>query len=400
MGNKNDLTKIGDVYGRMLNNIKHNLIAEGKIGPTVKAGKIGQAILKESSHPQVIDTDEDGLQGFFIGEVNGTPIYSVEDSSIRDTMVFVVGQQTVAIDVDGEVVPGVIIHTKYNLPKDVSDFIGRHIADELGETYSYTLKENKLTKLRPTVKAGEIGQAPLIKGGPQETAGYVPAKIDRNKMSKKELKDNLYNIKTLSQPENLEKEEEGKKAPKKAPKKSGKIVKESINNFMRNKSIFDKLYENVMGNEEMEETDELDALGIDTEEDSAEDDVTFTLDRETAQKLHDVLMAQLGDSEVEDAGDDFGGEDYETMEQDEQGFYDEDEEDLGHAGVNAKEPNMGKNNRVGNLKPQSGGATSAYTNKVGNDGDHGHALVNAKQPNMGTNNKVGKLKTGKSMFEQ
>ena len=156
----------------------------------------------------------------------------------------------------------------------------------------------------------------------------------------------------------------------------------------------------------MEETDELDALGIDTEEDSAEDDVTFTLDRETAQKLHDVLMAQLGDSEVEeveeveDAGDDFGDEDYETMEQDEQGFYDEDEEDLGHAGVNAKEPNMGKNNRVGNLKPQSGGATSAYTNKVGNDGDHGHALVNAKVPNMGANNKVGTLKHGKSAFEQ
>lgn len=297
MGNKNDFTKIGDVYGRMLNNIKHNLIAEGKIGPAVKVG--------------------------------------------------------------------------------------------------------------------EIGQAPLIKGGPQETAGYVPAKIDRNKMSKKELKDNLYNIKTLSQPENLEEDEEDKKAPEKGinkiAKKSGKIVKESINNFMRNKSIFDKLYENVMGpgpqtgNEEMEETDELDALGIDTEEDSAEGDVTFTLDRETAQKLHDVLMAQLGDSEVEGMEDDLedGDEDYETpMEQDEQGFYDEDEEDLGHAGVNAKEPNMGKNNRVGNLKPQSGGATSAYTNKVGNDGDHGHALVNAKQPNMGTNNKVGKLKTGKSMFEQ
>jgi len=301
MGNKNDFTKIGDVYGGMLNNMKHNLIAEGKIGPAVKVG--------------------------------------------------------------------------------------------------------------------EIGQAPLIKGGPQETAGYVPAKIDRNKMSNKELKDNLYNIKTLSQPENLEEEEEDKKAPKKAPKKgtnkiakkSGKIVRESINNFMRNKSIFDKLYENVMapgsqmGDGEMEETDELDALGIDTEDDSAEDEVTFTLDRETAQKLHDVLMAQLGDSEVEeveDAGDDLGDEDYETMEQDEQGFYDEDEEDLGHAGVNAKEPNMGKNNKVGNLKPQSGGATSAYTNKVGNDGDHGHALVNAKQPNMGTNNKVGRLKTGKSLFEQ
>ena len=61
---------------------------------------------------------------------------------------------------------------------------------------------------------------------------------------------------------------------------------------------------------------------------------------------------------------------------------------------------MGKNNKVGNLKVQSGGASSAYTSKVGPDGDHGHALVNAKQPNMGKSNKVSSLKTGKSLFEQ
>ena len=239
------------------------------------------------------------------------------------------------------------------------------------------------------------------------------------KMSKKELKDNLYNIKGLSQPENLEEDEEttdkvkttSKKAVKKTVKKkiskeSGKIVKESINNFMRSKSIFDKLYENVQaqfGNtspmgSEMEETEELDALGIDTEEDSAEGDISFKLDRETAMKLMDVLQAALDEGEMEDEGDSEGEFEMEDGGE-ETGYSDEDEEDLDAKDL-TKEVNYGKNNKVGSLKAQSGGASSAYTSKVGADGDHGHALVNAKQPNMGKSNKVGTLKTGKSAFEQ
>ena len=281
-------------------------------------------------------------------------------------------------------------------------------------------------------KVGEIGEAPLVKGGPQTTAGYMPAKIDKKTMSKKDLSDNLYKIDDLSYDE----DEETKKVPKKTMRKkinhskskvvatkddgelvkeSGKIAKERLNNFMRRKSIFDKLYENVMqpggapsGPEsgEMDDSQELDALGIDGEGDDmgGEGEVTFTLDRATAEKLLDVLNSamdpdseedMMGDDEFSDEGsmDDMGDED-------EEGFWDEDEEDLGHAIAGAKEVNMGKNNKVGNLKVQSGGASSAYTSKVGPDGDHGHALVNAKQPNMGKSNKVSSLKTGKSLFEQ
>jgi len=284
-----------------------------------------------------------------------------------------------------------------------------------------------------TVKPGEIGEAPLIKGGPLETSGYVPSKIDRRKMSDKELKDNLYNIKNLSQPDNLEEDEEDvkpkkrvvKKTKKKAEaeetiKESRKIAKASINNFMRKKSIFDKLYENVMnpsgasnpmGSEmgsEMDDANELDALGIEGEGEGMEEtgeDVTFTLDRETAQKLIDVLQAAIGGEEEGGFGDEEGDTELEDdmeegdTEEAEEGFWDEDEEDLGADNL-SKEINYGKNNKVGNLKTQSGGASSAYTDKVGSDGDHGHALVNAKQPNMGKSNKVGSLKTGKSMFEQ
>ena len=306
-----------------------------------------------------------------------------------------------------------------------------------------------------TVKPGEIGEAPLIKGGPLETAGYMSSKIDRQKMSDKELKDNLYNIKNLSQPDNLEEDEEGvftkvEKSAKKAGfgkkaaskiagaakakkagtykgkedeetiKESRKIAKDSINNFMRKKSIFDKLYENVINpsgasnpigsdtGSELDDASELDALGIEGEGegiDETGDEVTFTLDRDTAQKLIDVLQAAIGGEEEGGFGDEDGDTEFEgdTEESDteeaEEGFWDEDEEDLGADNL-SKEINYGKNNKVGNLKTQSGGASSAYTDKVGADGDHGHALVNAKQPNMGKSNKVGSLKTGKSMFEQ
>jgi hypothetical protein len=293
-------------------------------------------------------------------------------------------------------------------------------------------------KIGTTVKPGEIGESPLIKGGPLETAGYVPSKIDRRKMTEKDLKDNLYNIKNLSQPDNLEEDEESEKTDKpkkgmftkgKKPvkkdkdkeseetiKESRKIAKASINNFMRKKSIFDKLYENVMGQpeggmpmgSEMDDANELDALGIEGEGEGMEEtgeEVTFTLDRDTAQKLIDVLQAAIGGEEEGGFGDEEGDTELEDdmeegePEEAEEGFWDEDEEDLGADNL-SKEINYGKNNKVGNLKTQSGSATSAYTDKVGSDGDHGHALVNAKQPNMGKSNKVGSLKTGKSMFEQ
>ena len=89
-------------------------------------------------------------------------------------------------------------------------------------------------------------------------------------------------------------------------KKEGKIAKESINNFMT-KSIFDKLYETVM-NEEGDlpghdiEAIDAEALDLPTGE---EGEVTITIDRELAKKLHDVLMSVLGDeaSATEDEGD-------------------------------------------------------------------------------------------------
>ena len=331
----------------------------------------------------------------------------------------------------------------------------------IGDVYGKMLNgvKHKLVyegKTKPKVKPGQIGDVPLIAGGPNDTQGYMPAKIDKkNLKNSKDSKENSYNIDKLSYDE----DEEGKKhldrpgkedsdvdndgdsdksdkylkkrrkviagsikgkAAKSEEKiqESQKIAQKSLNNFMRKKSYFDKLFENVMtgggagpqmggsptgpsDDMGMDDADELDALGIEDEmgDEDGMGDVTFTLPKDVAQQLIDVLSAAIGG---EEGGDEFEGEFGDDEYGDDEGddgdvFGDEDEETMGTPGVNAKQPDMGKNNKVGNLKKASG---SAYTSKQGPDGDHGHALVNAKQPDMGKNNKVGSLKTGKSMFEQ
>ena len=90
----------------------------------------------------------------------------------------------------------------------------------------------------------------------------------------------------------------------------------NINSNMSDKNIFDKLYSTIM-----EADDELgDALdmpfgddeGMDDMNDEGGDEVTFTLPRDVAEKLHEVLMSQLdlegGEDEIEDIDSDGGFE--------------------------------------------------------------------------------------------
>ena len=101
------------------------------------------------------------------------------------------------------------------------------------------------------------------------------------------------------------------------------------------KSIFDKLFEQVMGEAEDEDME----LGIDI--DGADDegfggeedgDVTITLDKELATKLHEVLMDVLG-------GEEEGGEEGDETEEMDMG-YEEDsdpfEEENQHTNDGAK----------------------------------------------------------------
>jgi hypothetical protein len=267
---------------------------------------------------------------------------------------------------------------------------------KLGEIYGNMLNNVQVVaeKALPQKKGpggknlNDKGVADLQAGGPSEKGGFKPAEIDTNKMSKKEEKDNAYNIDNLSYSDEDEEIVE-------------KISQRAINNFM-SKSIFDKLYENVMmGQSEDDGAMELDALGIDDGAEDMGDDlggeddqVTITLSRDLAKQLHDVLMTVIG-------GEDEVGED-ETMEDESGegedefgGSFEEDEESLGTPLHGAKSTLTGKDNKVNaKLKPGTGKTGDGkYTDTVdGNAGEIGN-----KKPDMGEKggNKVKSTKTSK-----
>lgn len=196
-----------------------------------------------------------------------------------------------------------------------------------------------------------------------------------------------------------------------------KISKQQVNNTMKKqKSVFDQLYNKIVSEnfdafgEDAE--DDIDALGLgdatpdsDLDDDfGGEDDVTFTLDRATAQALCDVLQGALGEGGEEDFGDegddlDFGdeGEDDDLdFEEDEETFptdkvgNDGTEKDIVKGGGH---PLQQKNNKVkGKPQPRGGKASSDVTDKVGNDGTRDGT------PNHGKNNKVSNLKQGEDFF--
>ena len=130
---------------------------------------------------------------------------------------------------------------------------------------------------------------------------------------------------------------EDKSKDKKVPKKESKNINNlnKVKVMTEDKSIFDKLFEQVMGEAEDEDME----LGIDI--DGADDegfggeedgDVTITLDKELATKLHEVLMDVLG-------GEEEGGEEGDETEEMDMG-YEEDsdpfEEENQHTNDGAK----------------------------------------------------------------
>lgn len=173
-----------------------------------------------------------------------------------------------------------------------------------------------------------------------------------------------------------------------------KIEQRNINNFM-SKSIFDKLFEDVMGVDGAD-TDAKDALdlGVGHEADKAEGgDVTFTLPRDLAQKLCDVLHEVLetgaeetmeheaeAEGDAEDAEAPIAGnEDAEEKEKEKKEVAGEATE-MTELKPSAGQTLQGKNNKVGGTVDSlvaKGGGDGKVTDKVGNDGDKGHALVGA-----------------------
>ena len=188
---------------------------------------------------------------------------------------------------------------------------------------------------------------------------------------------------------------------------AGKTANESINNrdMSKKKSIFDKLYEDVLGGDDDElEMGGFDDFGGDDESDDdfgGDDEVTLTLPKDLAEKLHDMLADQLGDDDIDDI------EDTEDMDELDEYSSDEDEDDdmmqeapeaqeLGHAIVSDLDRGnlKGKSNKVSGSGPahKSGGGSGGDGKLKGGNpeptdlGDHSAHLT-------GKNNKVpGKVK--------
>ena len=316
----------------------------------------------------------------------------------------------------------------------------------LGEIYSDVL--NKVVVTEQNVPVGEIGNADLEKqGGPTERGGFKESEVDVTKIKKGK---NPYNVRGYSyggeddpgietdgplptgkgnaysgivgeedeedneKPDyiDLDKDGDKKESMKKAAKdkKKGKesaenseetekIAKESLNNFMATKSVFDKLYDKVMVNENFPFADEaaeddLDALGLadaetDAEAGDGDDEVTITLDKEMAQQLCDVLKAACGDEDGDGDEVDFEVEAPEDME----GVEDYEEDEEGTPTAMNTHYNDGKNNKVGNLKAKGAASAKGASGKV----DPGSAMNT--HYNDGKNNKVGNLKAGQGAFE-
>jgi hypothetical protein len=327
----------------------------------------------------------------------------------------------------------------------------------IGEAYADVFEK---VVINEEVPPGTTGEAPLIKGGPEEKGGFRPPLVDITKMSKKDKEDNIYNIKAYTYgdgnnpgdcdepaptgptygqvaytgnvgPEEDE-EEKGKRPDypdvdkdgdtdesmekalndKKNSKKGSeneedeeflgeheKIAQDGLNNFMSKTSVFDKLYNKVMVNEnfgeDAEDITDIEALGIETdvEVDEVPDSIAVNIPGELAQTLCNILQTAIAQQETEVDIDVDVEEVTDTQ-------FEEDEEaamkDGGGYGVDAGstlkgEVNMGhgSKNKVGKLKP-AGGAVMKDGGGYGVDA--GSTLNHTVD--MGKNNKVGNTKLG------
>ena len=169
-----------------------------------------------------------------------------------------------------------------------------------------------------------------------------------------------------------------------------------INNFM-NKSIFDKLYEDVMADQHGDvEASDAEALGLPSPETSGEETEKSTKELvadaiAALQKLHDSLPDEGGAGEEEkpeegSSEEPTGSEDAEKehKDSDEDEKEDEEEETQKEATEMKELPDSAgqslqkKDNKVDSAHKtlvSKGTADHKTTDKVGNDGDKGHALV-------------------------
>ena len=330
---KDDINSLGSLYGGMLNGLKKDLIKEGKVGPN----EIGESELEDGG-PEAAD-------GFAEAEVD---LAKLTDKQAEDNA--------------------------YNI-------------DNLSYTSSYMPEEDEEGKHDD-------------KDGKKEKCDYVDCEEDKEDEEDAEEKIDLMNAFDKGTDSEDKDTEEDKLIDKKlfddddeedeeSSQISEKIAQDSLNNFMSKKSYFDRLYENVMGDEfpnDMAPSDELDALGID-DSGEGEDEITVTLSRDVAKALCDVLQGAMGEGDLEDGdeGDNnFGGEEAEESSP----YAEEDEEGIDTGSTLSTSYDDGKHNKVGDLNPKGGAAHKGANAKL----DSGSNLKTAY--NDGKSNKVGSLAKG------
>ena len=156
-------------------------------------------------------------------------------------------------------------------------------------------------------------------------------------------------------------------------------------------------------------------MGEESDESEESDEVTLTIDRETAQKLVDILTSVLGEGEqgeeeqtedemFDDSDSESEVEDLESSDEDEDPFKESvDAEELGHALV--KDLDKGhltnkKSKEVKGAVPVSKKSAQSATIKGADGKIEKHSTEGAISKLTGKNNNVGGVKVGKGLFDQ
>lgn len=270
----------------------------------------------------------------------------------------------------------------------------------IGEVYGKMLNNFKYNHIKES-NSNAFGDEPKLVGKGPDTDGYNKALNDekpeneedvqptKRQNTTQKLNSKLKNPKlTQDTKKKLQKQVDlrtAEEAEEEIVSESKKNSKRTLNNFM-SKSVFDKLYNKVL-KENFGQEDDADALGLsdstpdsefgdegfgDEGGDDLGDEVTFSLPRELAQQLVDVLQGVLGGEE--DFGDDDGVDDLnfddegvdDGFGEEDENTYEEDEEEGTKVAPDKKKVFQAKGNKVSGFPtPKAGKAKPDITDETG-----------------------------------
>lgn len=160
---------------------------------------------------------------------------------------------------------------------------------------------------------------------------------------------------------------------------------------MRNKSLFERLFEEAMSDEEslgLPPVDDSQSVEAEVSEDESgfddsDDSVTITIDRKTAHMLHDLLGSVIGETDESEDAEEVQEVELDAEVETDLGESTEAEEVKEDAGTTKKK------NVVGSLKPTGGKAEVDTTKPSG-----WKPLTGAIKDGKGASNKVGDVTKG------